>query len=108
MRRILRSLPAAMFSSETSSLVIPLLVVFAVVAYVRFSRARKLSLPDGPKPTWFIGNVLQIQSSHPEETFTEWGAVYASPQSSSAAFKPLKNYLSAGVLYIPIARVSCY
>lgn len=76
MRRILRSLPAAMFSSETSSLVIPLLAVFAVVAYVRFSRARKLSLPDGPKPTWFIGNVLQIQSSHPEETFTEWGAVY--------------------------------
>ncbi|KAK0201062.1 cytochrome P450 [Desarmillaria ectypa] len=65
-----------MFSSETLSLVIPLLVAFAIVVYARYSRTHKLSVPDGPKPTWFIGNILQIQSSHPEETFTEWGTVY--------------------------------
>jgi hypothetical protein len=34
------------------------------------------SLPPGPKPSLFIGNLLDLPSHHASDTFSEWARAY--------------------------------
>ncbi|TCD66360.1 hypothetical protein EIP91_001466 [Steccherinum ochraceum] len=58
---------------------VAILFVFIIFCalYLRGTR-RHINHPPGPKPLPFIGNILDMPSSHPWETYREWRKTYSS------------------------------
>ncbi|KAF9243459.1 cytochrome P450 [Melanogaster broomeanus] len=62
--------PSAVFSLLSVS------AVAVLARYVRRKEARVLNLPPGPKGLPLLGNILDINTSEPWLTFTQWAASY--------------------------------
>lgn len=61
---------------STLLLTISLFVIVVFVANVKRRSRRPLCFPPGPKGLPFLGNVLEIGSSEPWLTFTQWASLY--------------------------------